>query len=125
MAFYRAAEPEPAAASEGPVILCVHKSADVLAYLREFLRHAGYNVQTTSAVQDALLLLRIMRPRLLVLGHEIGSSAERRAAIELACANIPCIALPGDFSSQHAGEAASALLLEVRSVLPLESVNSA
>jgi anti-sigma B factor antagonist len=117
-AFYRSTRPECAAPAEGPAILCVHKSADVLAYLREFLRNAGYEVHTTSAVRDALLLLRVAHPRLVVLGHDVGSHAERKTAIESACANIPYIALPADFSSLHAGEAASALLLEVRSLLP-------
>jgi anti-anti-sigma factor len=125
LAFYRGAEPEPASKSHGPTVLCVHKSSDVLAYLREFLHRAGYNVQTTSAVHDALLLLRVMRPRLLVLGHEVGSSIERRAAIESACRNTPCIALPEDFSGKHAGEAASTLLLEIQSLLPVGPGNSA
>jgi anti-sigma B factor antagonist len=120
-AFYGGTGPAPALSAAGPTILCVHKSADVLAYLREFLRAAGYDVHTTSAVHDALLLLRVAPPRLIVLGHEVGSNAERKAAIESACANLPCVALPEDFSSLHAGEAAEALLLKVRTHLPLTS----
>jgi anti-sigma B factor antagonist len=119
IAFYRSTKPEATMVYDGPAVLCVHKSSDILAYLRELLHHAGYNVQTTSAVHDALLLLRVTHPRLLVLGHEVGSSVERKRAIESACTNIPCIVLPEDFSRQHAGEAASAFLIEVRSLLPV------
>jgi CheY-like chemotaxis protein len=120
-AFYSAPAPAPAPSAVGPTILCVHKSADVAAYLREFLCAAGYDVHTTSAVRDALLLLRVAHPRLVVLGHDVGSNAERKAAIEAACAHLPCIPLPADFSGLHAGEAAEALLLEVRAHLPLSS----
>jgi anti-sigma B factor antagonist len=120
-AFYYSTGSARAVQASGPVVLCVHKSADVLAYLGELLQHAGYDVHTTSAVRDALLLSRVAHPRLLVLGHEVGASAERRAAIEAACATIPCISLPEHFSSQHAGEAAIALLSEVRSRLPIST----
>jgi anti-sigma B factor antagonist len=116
-AFYNKTGPAPAPTSEGPTILCVHKSADVLAYLREFLRHAGYDVQTTCAVRDALLLLRVAHPRLVVLGHDVGSNPERKTAIESACANIPCISLSEDFSTLDAGEAAEAVLHQVHSRL--------
>lgn len=123
-AFYSGSCSAPAGQAGGPLVLCVHKSADVLAYLRELLHHAGYDVHTTSAVRYALLLSRVAHPRLLVLGHEVGSSPERRAAIEAACASIPCISLPEDFSSQHAGEAAAALLSEVRSRLPIPTAQA-
>jgi hypothetical protein len=116
-AFYRDTGPAAPVHTSGPVVLCVHKSADVLAYLRELLRHAGYDVHTTSSVHDALLLSRVAHPRLLVIGHQVGSSPDRRAAIEAACASIPCVSLPDDFSSQHAGDAGTALLAEVRSRL--------
>jgi anti-sigma B factor antagonist len=119
-AFYRkTGSTAPVQQPRGPVVLCVHKSADVLAYLRELLRHEGYDVHTTSAVRDALLLSRVAHPKLLVLGPDVGSSADRRAAIQAACASIPCVSLGEDFSSLHAGEAGAALLAEVRSRLPV------
>ena len=118
-AFYRETGSTAPVQPHGPVVLCVHKSADVLAFLRELLRHAGYDVHTTSAVRDALLLSRVVHPKLLVLGQDVGSSADRRTAIKAACAGIPCVSLAEDFSSQHAGEAGAALLAEVRSRLPV------
>lgn len=118
-AFYNGAGPAPSTSEDGPMVLCVHKSADVLACLRAFLNAAGYDVQTTSAVRDALLLLRVAHPKLVVLGHDLGSNAERKAAIEAACAHLPCVALPEDFSTLHAADAAEALLGEVRARLPV------
>jgi anti-sigma B factor antagonist len=118
-AFYNGTGPAPAAQADGPAILCVHKSADVLAYLRASLSAAGYDVHTTSAVRDALLLLRVAHPKLVVLGHDLGSNPERKAAIDAACAHLPCVALPKDFSTLHAAEAAETLLSEVRMRLPV------
>src|SRR5207248_9201900 len=57
----------------GPTILCVDQSADVLAYLRELLRRAGYNVLTNSNIRDSLILIRPARPKLLLLGHPLAS----------------------------------------------------
>jgi anti-sigma B factor antagonist len=118
-AFYRGTGPAPATSAEGPSVLCIHRSADVLAYLRELLRHAGYEVHTTTGLGDAFMLLRVARPQLIVLGHDAVANPERKAALESKCANLPRIELPEDFSTQHAGEAAEALLREVRLHLPV------
>lgn len=123
-AFYRAAGPTEAAPAPGPPVLCIHKSADVLAYLRELLRSAGYDAHTTSGVGDALMLLRVSKPKLILLGHDAIPSPERKAALESASANIPRIDLPSDFSMQHAGEAAQAVLRDVREHLPLSPASA-
>ncbi len=47
-AFYRRSTISERVAVTGPSILCVDQSADVLAYLRELLRSAGYRVLTNS-----------------------------------------------------------------------------
>ena len=41
-----------------PDILCVDSSEDVLAYLRELLREAGYRAITAANLPDALILLK-------------------------------------------------------------------
>ena len=120
-AFYRGTGPATAAPALGPPILCIHKNADVLAYLRELLRSAGYEVQTTGGVGDALMLLRVAKPKLIVMGHDAIPDPERKAALESASANIPRISLPDDFSKQRAGEAAEAVLRDVRSHLPVSA----
>jgi anti-sigma B factor antagonist len=120
-AFYRSTGVAAATPAIGPPILCIHKSADVLAYLRELLRSAGYEVHTTGGVGDALMLLRVSKPKLIVMGHDAVPSAERKAALESASANIPRISLPEDFSMQHAGEAAEAVLRDVRTHVPVSA----
>jgi hypothetical protein len=47
-AFYRPGARAEAAVSTGPSVLCLDSNADVLAYLRELLRRAGYDVHTSS-----------------------------------------------------------------------------
>jgi len=99
-------------------VLCIDPSADILAYLREVLRRAGYHALAANNVYDALILLRAAPPKLLVLGptmqmHRAGytPSTFRQAAAE-----VPVIELGVDFSMQDAGEAATKLLERVRSV---------
>jgi len=118
-AFYKGTGSATSTAVQGPPVLCIHKSADVLAYLRELLRTAGYDVHTTSGVGDALMLLSVSKPKLIVMGHDAIPNPERKAALEAASANVPCISLPDDFSMQHAGDAAEAVLRDVRSHVPV------
>jgi hypothetical protein len=56
-------------------ILCLDESADVLAYLRELLRHAGYGVLTNRMLHDAKILLVATKPSLIVLGPQNGTGA--------------------------------------------------
>jgi anti-anti-sigma factor len=112
-AFYR-----PGASAETPVatgrsILCLDSNADVLAYLRELLRRAGYEVQSSSRVADALLLMRITHFDLLLVGPGMTASSTSPAAFRDACARFPVIELGGEFSTSHAGEAAAGLLEKI------------
>lgn len=109
-AFYN-----PGARAEAPVptgssILCLDSNADVLAYLRELLRRAGYDVQSSSRVADAMLLLRVTRFDLLLVGPDMTASQTSPPAFRDACARLPVIELGSEFSTSHAGEAAAGLL---------------
>jgi CheY-like chemotaxis protein len=96
--------------------MCVEQSADVLAFVRELLKHAGYGVVTSDNLPDALILLKAMRPKVVVIGADLravrntrtGESfnrlAESRAVVEL----------PPGFSSRDAGEAGQQVLDRVR-----------
>jgi anti-sigma B factor antagonist len=101
-------------------ILCVEKSADVLAYVRELLRQAGYDAVTTGNLADALTLLKATRPKLVVIGADLMRLAKDTGAAEtfngLADA-LSVIELPPDFSSQDAGEAGHHLLDQVRAIM--------
>ena len=48
--------------ASGPLILCADTSLDVLSYLRALLREAGHRVVTTQNFYDGLILLKTMRP---------------------------------------------------------------
>lgn len=112
----------PAARAEAPVaaghsILCVDSNPDVLAYLREFLRRAGYDVQTTNRAGDAQLLMRVTKFDLLLIGPDKAASPASPQAFRDACAKLPVIELDREFSTRDAGEAAAALLATVESRL--------
>jgi anti-sigma B factor antagonist len=100
-------------------ILCVDKSADVLAYVREVLRQAGYAVVTTGNLPDALILLTATRPRLVVIGANLRATRDTRTADtfnRLADA-LSVIELPATFSSDDAGEAGRRLLNQVHAII--------
>jgi len=109
-AFYRPVSSTEVAASRGPNILCLDSNIDVLAYLREFLRRAGYEVQTTDRISDATLLMKVTRIDLLLVGPDKVVSTASPQAFQNACAKIPVVELGSDFSTRHAGEAGEALL---------------
>jgi anti-sigma B factor antagonist len=94
----------------GPSILCIERSPDVLAYLRELLRRAGYVAYTAGSLQDCLLVMRLTPPDLLLMGAELSASPETQQAFDLASAKVPVVELEREFCSQDAGEAATALL---------------
>jgi len=116
-AFYR-----PEARAEAPVlagrsVLCVDSNADVLAYLRELLKRAGYDVHTTSHVRDALILMRVTKFDLLVTGPGVGGSPAAQQSFQAACATLPVVELGSDFSTSDAGEACAALLDKIKALL--------
>ena len=116
--FYRSASGDRRTAADAN-ILCVEQSANVLAYVGQLLRQAGYVVVTTGNLPDALTLLTATRPKVLVVGAALRALRTTRAAEkfnELAD-SLRVIQLPADFSIQEAGHAGRQLLDEVRSVV--------
>ncbi|MGA7080715.1 MAG: anti-sigma factor antagonist [Terriglobales bacterium] len=107
-AFYRPGSRAEAPVATGHSVLCLDSNADVLAYLRELLRRAGYDVQSSSRVADALLLMRVSQFDLLLIGS--GMKALSPPAFQEACSKLPVIELGGEFSTSHAGEAGAQLL---------------
>jgi len=101
----------------GRSVLCLDSNADVLAYLRELLRRAGYDVHTSSKRGDALLLMRVTRFDLLLLGPDMTASPPTQQAFQSACASLPVIELGSEFSTHEAGEAGAALLAKIEARL--------
>jgi len=116
-AFYhpgtRAETPTPTSHS----VLCVDANADVLAYLRELLRRAGYEVHTSSKLGDALLLMRVTRFDHLLLGPGMTASPTAQQSFQAACASLPVIELGREFSTNDAGEAGAKLLKKIEAQL--------
>ena len=103
------------AAFDNPDVLCVDESPDVLTYLRELLKEAGYRTLTAANLPDALILLKATRPKTVVIGAEI-RTAGTQASVEFT--NIASagkvVELPAGFSAQDAGEAAQQVLQALR-----------
>jgi anti-anti-sigma factor len=103
------------AAFDNPDVLCVDESPDVLTYLRELLKEAGYRTLTAANLPDALILLKATRPKIVVIGAEI-RTAGTQASVEFT--NIASagkvVELPAGFSAQDAGEAAQQVLQALR-----------
>ncbi len=106
-----------------PDILCVDKSPDVLSYLREMLKGAGYGALTAANLPDALILLIATRPSVVVMGPELRATsgiATVEAFQRLASARA-VVELPSDFGGLDAGDAAEHVLRAVRAHVPAGS----
>jgi len=116
-AFYR-----PEARAETPVrigrsVLCIDYNREALAYLRELLRRAGYDAQTSSHLGDALILMHVTHFDPLLVGPGLTTSPATQQAFQAACASLPVIELDSDFSSRNAGEAGAGLLEKIEARL--------
>lgn len=98
-----------------PRILCVYESNDVCAFLREVLCSAGYNALTTVNLDDARILLKATKAKLVVLSSRMQSSYGKptRKMFEEIDPAISLHVLDENFASQDPGEAAAKLLNSV------------
>jgi anti-anti-sigma factor len=103
-----------------PDVLCVDESEDVLAYLRELLRHDGHRAMTASNLPDAVILLSAMRPRVVVIGASLSDVAGTRSADEFRRLSAGCgrVDLPPGFARQEAGAASEQVLSAIRAHFP-------
>jgi anti-anti-sigma factor len=116
-AFYRKPVQAEQPVSMGRSVLCVDRNVDVVTYVRELLHRAGYDVHTSNNLRDALILMRVSRFDLLLLGADIPTSPATEKSFRDASAKIPRIDLGSDFSTLEAGAAASALLERIAAQL--------
>lgn len=114
-AFYNPARRDGAATPTGKKVLCVDKSEDVLALLREVLRHAGYSPVTTSNLNDARLLAKATQPSLLLLGPNL--SADQAHTLRESGRTMPQVALDRGFETLDAHQASQLVLTTVREKL--------
>jgi anti-sigma B factor antagonist len=116
-AFYHPGARTETSVPVGRSVLCLDSNVDVLAYLRELLRCAGYDVHTSTKRGDALLLMRVTRFDLLLLGPEVTASVATQQSFQAACASLPVIELGSEFSTHDAGEAGAGLLHDIEARL--------
>jgi anti-sigma B factor antagonist len=115
-------------ASSGPLaggaILCVEPSPDVLAYVREMLRSAGYAVVTAANIPDAMTLLIATRPKAIVISGTLRATRAALAFNERA-GMLPVIELPQHFSTDDAASAGAELLDQVQALVPAAAPRAA
>lgn len=98
-----------------PRILCVYDSTDVCTFLREVLCSAGYNALTAATVDDARVLLKATKAKLVVICARLQSvhGKPTRATLEEIDPAVSLLILDENFATQDPGEAAEKLLIDI------------
>ena len=101
------------------LVLCADTSPDVLAYLRGLVKSAGLRVVTAENLHDGLILLKTMRPTVVVIGAGLHAMRGTSSAEEFQRRVPPdgLVVLPAGFSSRDAGEAAGVVMREIAAKL--------
>lgn len=103
-----------------PRLLCVYPSTDVCTFLREVLCGAGYNAMTTTTANDAQILLKATKAKVVVFSA--GIQAQRGKSLQQTLTeidpSISLVVLSDNFASQDPGEAVEKLLGDVAGVAP-------
>jgi anti-sigma B factor antagonist len=96
-------------------ILCVYESMDVRTFMREVLCAAGYNALTTATIEDARILLKATKAKLVVISARMQAvyGKPTRKVLEEIDPSVAIVVLDENFSSQDPGEAAEKLLSSV------------
>ena len=107
------------AGDERPKMLCVYASTDVCAFLREILCTAGFNALTTTNVDDAQILLKATKAKIVVVSARIQAIRGKpfRQVLQEIVPDVKFVTLEDNFGSQDPGEAAEKLLNDVSAVL--------
>ena len=102
-------------------VLCVTSSVDLLAYLEQLLKQAGYAVSGSSTLDDAEMILVRAHPKILVIdtyfSATISGDAALRERFNALIDDVSIVELPPDFASSDAGEAGRQLVKHLRHVL--------
>lgn len=98
-------------------VICVYDAEDVRTFLTEVLCRAGYNALATTNVQDAALLLKATKAKLVIVGWNMRSSYGKptQTILEEIDPAASLLVLDERFSQDDPGEAAAKLLETIRS----------
>ncbi len=111
-AFYQHGATNDGAYRSGKTVVCLDHSADVLAYVREVLRQAGYDPLTTASVYDARILIKAAKPAVVILGPAI--LRDNGNSLRQLLNGIPIVELGSAFATTDASQAAEQVLAQVR-----------
>jgi anti-anti-sigma factor len=102
-----------------PRMICVYPSLDVCMFLREILCAAGFNALTTTTIEDAPILLKATKAKLVVASvrMQIVRGKPIRQAFQEIVPDVQILSLDDNFASQDPGEAAEKLLNDVNGLL--------
>ena len=100
-----------------PRVLCIYESTDVCTFLREILCGAGYNALTTISFDDARILFRALKPKLVLVSAKMqslyGKPVEK--VLHEIDPQASIMILDEHFATQDPGEAAQNLLNKIGS----------
>ncbi|HEV2396550.1 MAG TPA: STAS domain-containing protein [Candidatus Sulfotelmatobacter sp.] len=106
-----------------PRLICVYPSLDVCTFLREILCTAGFNALTTTALEDAPILLKATKAKLVLISPrmQIVRGKPVRQVFQEIVPDVQVLALDEDFGTQDPGEAAEKLLIRLNGLMKLEA----
>ena len=98
-------------------IVCIDDSYDLLAYLKALLTRSGYEVMTTRRPSEALTLVKIICPHLVICGPSMQANKVAMDGLRAGAPDARLLVLPSDFSAADAGDAGTSLVEQVRSLI--------
>ncbi len=100
-----------------PRVLCIYESTDVCTFLREILCNAGFNALTTISFDDARILFKAMKPKLVLVSARMQSVYGKpvQKILHEIDPEASILILDEHFATKDPGEAAGELLNKVGS----------
>ena len=98
-------------------IVCTDDSHDLLAYLKALLARSGYDVLTTRRPSEALTLVKVTSPHLVICGPAMQANQTVIDGLRTGAPTAQFLLLPADFSTADAGHAGIKLLEQVRAMI--------
>jgi len=98
-------------------IVCADNSREVLEYVSALLKRSGYEVLASRHPSDALTLVMVSSPHVVICGPGIQADGKTVQKMRESSPKARLIFLPPDFSVSDAGDAGTNLVEQVRSIL--------
>ncbi len=100
-----------------PRVLCIYESTDVCTFLREILCNAGFNALTTISFDDARILFKAMKPKLVLVSARMQSAYGKpvEKILHEIDPDATILILDEHFATKDPGEAAEELLSKIAS----------